>query len=406
MVVYGMEFGESFQADKKMVGLSVDDSPDSDIDDEFITDLGVKADEDDVVATISSGRLAELKRREAELEELLKILRKEKTAEVNHVRLTIGVVGFGNFGQFLSKTFMDYALVVGTSRSDYTAAAEAMGAKYVPLSEPEEFLKQVDVVLFAVAIKSFKTTVENLLPAIQKDMERRLQNDEQGICFVDVCSVKEHPRQVMLDLLPPEADILCTHPMFGPISGKNGWNDLRFIYEKTRVNKRILKSNDGAFGSKQNALSKVARFSSRSIAIVSADDDDDDEDHDAITKMGLDRMERFLSIWEEAGCAMVEMSCKDHDDHAAKSQFITHLMGRVLGSQGLKPTPVDTKGFESILAVVNSTTSDSYDLFYGLYKYNNFSPAVIVALREAMDDVEDRLKETERAIEAKENERK
>jgi len=364
----------------------------------------VKADEEDFVTTITSGRLAELKRREAELEELLTILRREKAVEVNKFPLTIGVVGFGNFGQFLSRTFIKYASVVGTSRSDYTSAAEAMGAKYVPLSDPEEFLKQVDVVLFAVAIKSFKNTVENLLPAIQKDMERRLQNDEQGICFVDVCSVKEHPRQVMLDLLPLEADILCTHPMFGPISGKNGWNDLRFIYEKTRVNKRILQCPDGEFGSTRGALSKVARFSTRSIAIVSADDDDD-EDFDAITKMGMDRMERFLSIWEEAGCAMVAMSCKDHDDHAAKSQFITHLIGRVLGSQGLKPTPVDTKGFESILAVVNSTTSDSYDLFYGLYKYNNFSPAVIVALRKAMDDVEDRLKETERAMEAKENEK-
>ena len=29
--------------------------------------------------------------------------------------------------------------------------------------------------------------------------------------------------------------MLCTHPMFGPESGKNGWKDLAFMYDKVRV---------------------------------------------------------------------------------------------------------------------------------------------------------------------------
>ena len=86
MVVYGTESGESFH------------------DDEFITDIGVNADEEDVVITVSSGRLADLKRREAELEELLTMLRKEKAAEINEFPLTIGVVGFGNFGKLPNPT--------------------------------------------------------------------------------------------------------------------------------------------------------------------------------------------------------------------------------------------------------------------------------------------------------------
>jgi hypothetical protein len=39
----------------------------------------------------------------------------------------------------------------------------------------------------------------------------------------------------MLDMLPPEADILCTHPMFGPESGMYGWQGLPFVYDKVRV---------------------------------------------------------------------------------------------------------------------------------------------------------------------------
>ena len=46
------------------------------------------------------------------------------------------------------------------------------------------------------------------------------------------------------------------------------------------------------------------------------------------------------SIWEEEGCNMVSMSCSEHDEFTANSQFITHLMGRILGAQGLRATPV------------------------------------------------------------------
>ena len=36
----------------------------------------------------------------------------------------------------------------------------------------------------------------------------------------------------------------------------------------------------------------------------------------------VDRIERFLSIWEEEGCRMVPMSCKAHDEYTANSQFV------------------------------------------------------------------------------------
>lgn len=43
------------------------------------------------------------------------------------------------------------------------------------------------------------------------------------------------PKQLLLQLLPPEVDILCTHPMFGPDSGKGSWEGLNFMYEAVRV---------------------------------------------------------------------------------------------------------------------------------------------------------------------------
>ena len=49
---------------------------------------------------------------------------------------------------------------------------------------------------------------------------------------------------------------------------------------------------------------------------------------------GRDILERFLSVWEEQGCEMKELSCAQHDAYAASSQFVTHLGGRVGGEEG------------------------------------------------------------------------
>jgi len=62
-------------------------------------------------------------------------------------------------------------------------------------------------------------------------------------------------------------------------------------------------------------------------------------------------------------------------------------MGRILGAQGLHSTPIDTKGFQSVLKLIENTNADSFDLFYGLYKYNRNSGYTIGRLRGALDGV-------------------
>ena len=133
-----------------------------------------------------------------------------------------------------------------------------------------------------------------------------------------------------------------------------------------------------------------------------------------------DRVSRFLSIWEEEGCNMIEMSCQAHDEYAANSQFITHLIGRVLAGNNnnnnitadgdreiegldndpkglnLKATPIDTKGFQSLLELIDNTTADSFDLFFGLYKYNSKnSQATIAKLQQSLHHVIQKLQTME-----------
>jgi hypothetical protein len=212
----------------------------------------------------------------------------------------------------------------------------------------------------------------------------------RGPLIVDVLSVKDYPRQIMLDLLPKGCDILCTHPMFGPDSGKNGWHGLNFVYEMTRIDGVVLDQATKDRSSSIQLLNDPDSFVEEGTGRIHSVHEDSEAHIE-----GKDRIERFLSIWEEEGCRMVPLSCKDHDIYAANSQFITHLMGRILGAQGLEPTPIDTKGFDSVLRVIDSTTADSFELFYGLYKYNQNSMDTIIKLRNSMEDVVQQLKQME-----------
>ncbi|KAG6736297.1 hypothetical protein POTOM_060959 [Populus tomentosa] len=128
-------------------------------------------------------------------------------------------------------------------------------------------------------------------------------------------------KNILLRYLPLESDILCTHPMFGPESGKNSWAGLPFVYDKVRIGK--------------------------------------EEDR-------IDRFERFLDVFAK-GCRMVEMSCAKHDMYAAGSQFVTHTVGRLLKRFGLETSPINTKGYETLLDLVENTAGDSFELYYGLF---------------------------------------
>ena len=246
--------------------------------------------------------------------------------------LRIGIVGFGKFGQFLAKTFSKNNEVCVISKSDNSAVAKEMGVDFYPMFDMTSFAKiDFDVILLSVSIISFN----EVLHSLPKDLLR-------GKLVVDVLSVKVHARNVMLAELPADCDILCTHPMFGPESGKFGWQGLPFLYEKTRIS-------------------------------------------------DVDRCDRFLQLWEAERCKMIEMTCEQHDEYAANSQFITHLTGRILWQQNLAPTPIDTKGFQTVLNLVENTCKDSFDLFFGLYFYNKYAGAQLQKIREALAQVERQL---------------
>ncbi|KAL4293125.1 Arogenate dehydrogenase 1 [Arachis hypogaea] len=232
-----------------------------------------------------------------------------------NTKLKIAIVGFGNFGQFLAKTIVSQGHeVLAYSRTDYSDVARELGVSY--FSDADDLCEQhPEVILLCTFILSTVKVLKSL----------PFQRLKRSTLFVDVLSVKEFPRNLFLQHLPPDFDVLCTHPMFGPESGKNGWKNLPLVYDKVRIG---------------NEESRILRCC------------------------------QFLDIFASEGCRMVEMSCAEHDWYAAGSQFITHTTGRFLEKLGLETTPINTKDYETLLSLVENTVEDSFDLYYGLFLYN------------------------------------
>ncbi|KAL5997895.1 hypothetical protein ACLOJK_008828 [Asimina triloba] len=168
---------------------------------------------------------------------------------VHEPPLTVGIVGFGNFGQFIAKGLRRQGYnVLATSRSDYSDYCKQHGIEYFRDIDGM-CSKQPDVILICSSILSTENVLRNI-PI------HRLKSDT---IFADVLSVKQFPRNLFLEVLPPSFGIVCTHPMFGPDSGKHGWGGLPFVYDKVRITENSIQARkcEQFLGIFENELSKT-----------------------------------------------------------------------------------------------------------------------------------------------------
>jgi arogenate dehydrogenase (NADP+) len=57
----------------------------------------------------------------------------------------------------------------------------------------------------------------------------------------------------------------------------------------------------------------------------------------------------------------------------------------------LAETTISTKGFDSLISLVDNTYHDSFDLYYGLFVYNENASAELARLEVAFDQVKSQL---------------
>lgn len=174
---------------------------------------------------------------------------------------------------------------------------------------------------------------------LEETMESLPLESLRNKLVVEMCPLKVYPRTVLTNMLPAEADILCMNLM---TSAELPWDGIPVVYEKVRI-------------------------------------------RDAL------RADCFLSIFERSRSQMVEMAAEDHDNYVANAEFVTHLMGRLLNKNLLPVSPVNSKEYSALCDVAEMTANDRFDMFYGMFKYNEHAKDLLNMMRDNLASVERKL---------------
>ena len=183
---------------------------------------------------------------------------------------------------------------------------------------------QNETIFIAVPIRDF----ENLV----KDISKKISS---GKTVIDVCSVKVFPIKVMLDNLSNETDIIATHPLFGPDSLKDSGSVM------------TMESVRNTFG----------------------------------------RYDFWKNYFESQNILIEEISAEEHDMMAARSQGLTHFVGRVIDDFGTNQTRIDTEGYKALHKLVNQTCNDTWELFEDIQNFNPFTEKMISELNESFEKI-------------------
>lgn len=238
--------------------------------------------------------------------------------------MRIGVYGLGRFGYFWARCLAEWHEVAAYSRN----AGRKTPPGVMRVDEPE--LLACEAVFLCVSISAMEEVIRRIAPMLRK-----------GCTVLDTCSVKVHPVRVMETLLPAEVNIIGTHPMFGPDSGKDGIDGLPLAFCPVRAERSVR-----------------------------------DFWHDGFCKMGLE---------------VLNLSPDEHDREAAYTQGITHFMGRVLYDLELKSSAIGTKGYEKLLEIIEQTCNDPFQLFLDLQRYNPYTKQMREHLQLSLRKVENQL---------------
>lgn len=137
-------------------------------------------------------------------------------------RLTIGIVGFGDFSRLMVKYLSKHACLLVTTRRELPNSPD-FDCEFV---DTDTVLQQ-DIIILS-------------LPAqhLEDYLKANLNQINPKALIIDVCSVKMKPVEIMHRLLPKTNQILATHPMFGPASAADRLEGQRIMLYPVRLHKQ------------------------------------------------------------------------------------------------------------------------------------------------------------------------
>lgn len=237
----------------------------------------------------------------------------------------IGIIGFGQFGQFAARHLAPFFEVSVYDKSDLSKTAENIGVKWSDF----ETVAGKEIVVFAVPLKVFESVLSRAVPFLKT-----------GAVCVDVCSVKIKPLELMRKILPETVEIIGTHPLFGPQSGRGGIAGLRIVF----------------------CPAKTARAES---------------------------VKSFLS--EKLRLRVFEKTAEEHDREMAHVQALTHFVARALDELHVAESEIATVSYEELMRAARLVSEDSEELFQTIQQGNPFAAEKRKDFIEKLIEIEKRI---------------
>ena len=161
------------------------------------------------------------------------------------------------------------------------------------------------------------------ISAIERACREMAPYLRSGQVVLDTCSVKEAPLHSLLTLLPSEVEVLGTHPLFGPDSGRQGIAGLKIALCPVRIRPETY--------------------------------------------------EAIRSYLEAQRLVVIETTPEDHDRCIAQSQAIFHLIARAIKQLGWGGHSISTPGPTAFYHLVESVQHDTDQLFQDLERENPYA---------------------------------
>ena len=225
----------------------------------------------------------------------------------------MGLIGFGQFGELAARHLRQHFDVLVTDDApDAQGRAEALGVAFGEVSRTASR----DIVMVAVPVRVMPEVFSAIAPHVKP-----------GALVIDVGSVKSLPSQWMAELLPPHADLVATHPLFGPQSARNGLAGLRLV----------------------------------------------------VCPIRGDRYEKVATFGRSLGLTVTVTTAEEHDREMAYVQALTHLIGRSLVNLGIPDEQLKTPSYQHLLELCALIGGDTFELFSAIQTLNPYAAEVAEA---------------------------
>lgn len=244
---------------------------------------------------------------------------------------TLAIIGLGAFGQLMARHLQPHFQLLAHDPSPSVAAfAQAQGVPLVGLAEAA----RADYVVIATPVEKIAAAATALAPHLRPET-----------LVLDVGSVKALPAETLRRILPPTTAIVCTHPLFGPQSARDGIAGLKIAVCPVR--------GEGA--------AAVAQFLHETL-----------------------RLEVIVTTPEE------------HDREMAAAQGLTHMIAKILVEMEPLPRKLTTVSFDHIVKAIEMVRYDSLELFLAIQRNNPYAAELRHSFFDKADALRKHLEETER----------